>query len=35
LVVGDASSADFVCRDRGVLAQLQHQQFMLCNASVT
>ncbi|HUR87614.1 MAG TPA: hypothetical protein VMZ74_00875 [Ramlibacter sp.] len=29
LVVGDASSHFFGCRDRGVLAQFRHQHFML------
>jgi hypothetical protein len=29
LVVGDAGSAFFACRDRGVLAQFRHQHFLL------
>lgn len=29
LVVGDASSTFFACRDRGVLAQFRHQHFLL------
>jgi hypothetical protein len=29
LVIGDAGSTFFACRDRGVLAQFRHQHFML------